>query len=127
MKFNGHKIKFVVRATAITLFVFVSAFLFAQKVTVQVSSSKVQVGVPFQIAFAVNATPSTYTPPNFKDFDIYSGPKSEPKHAICEWQYVAVIFNFIFNCGEERREVNNSPIERDVSERTKCSKQSINH
>jgi len=70
----GNKINWIVKTTAFTLFVFVSAFLFAQKVTVQVSSSKVQVGVPFQIAFAVNATPSTYTPPNFKDFDIYSGP-----------------------------------------------------
>src|SRR5574343_440578 len=50
------------------------SFSFAQKIQVQVSNSKVQVGVPFQIAFTVNSTPSTYTPPNFKDFDIYSGP-----------------------------------------------------
>lgn len=64
----------IVKTTTFMLCVFVIAFLNAQKVTVQVSSSKVQVGVPFQIAFSVNATPSTYTPPNFKDFDIYSGP-----------------------------------------------------
>lgn len=48
----------------------------AQKVTVQVSSNKVQVGSPFQIVFTANAQPSTYTPPNFKDFDVFSGPNT---------------------------------------------------
>jgi len=48
----------------------------AQKVSVQVSSNKVQVGSPFQIVFTANAQPSTYTPPNFKDFDIFSGPNT---------------------------------------------------
>jgi hypothetical protein len=51
---------------------FVSTF--AQKLTVQVSSNKVQVGVPFQIAFSINTVPNTFTPPDFKNFDIYSGP-----------------------------------------------------
>lgn len=69
-----NKISKVKKAMALMLFVFSFAFLQAQKIQVQVSSSKVQVGVPFQIAFTVNSTPSTYTPPNFKDFDIYSGP-----------------------------------------------------
>lgn len=68
------KIYGIVKAAALALFVFASVILCAQKITVQVSSSKVQVGVPFQVAFTVNSTPSTYTPPNFKDFDIYSGP-----------------------------------------------------
>src|SRR5574343_200924 len=62
------------RVIALVLFVLAFTFSFAQKIEVQVSSSRVQVGVPFQIAFTVNSTPSTYTPPNFKDFDIYSGP-----------------------------------------------------
>jgi hypothetical protein len=48
----------------------------AQKLSVQVSSNKVQVGSPFQIVFTVNAQPSTYTPPNFQDFDIFSGPNT---------------------------------------------------
>jgi hypothetical protein len=50
--------------------------LYAQKLTVQVSANKVQVGSPFQVVFTVNAQPSTYTPPNFKDFDIFSGPNT---------------------------------------------------
>lgn len=62
------------KAMALMLLMCSFAFVHAQKIQVQVSSSKVQVGVPFQIAFTVNSTPSTYTPPNFKDFDIYSGP-----------------------------------------------------
>lgn len=62
------------RVIALVLFVLAFTFSFAQKIEVQVSSSRVQVGVPFQIAFTVNSTPSTYTPPDFKDFDIYSGP-----------------------------------------------------
>lgn len=74
MKVQRVKLSILIKSTATMLMLFTCAFLNAQKVTVQVSSSKVQVGVPFQIAFAVNATPSTYTPPNFKDFDIYSGP-----------------------------------------------------
>lgn len=51
-----------------------SISLHAQKLTVQVSANKVQVGQAFQIVFSINAQPSTYTPPNFKDFDIFSGP-----------------------------------------------------
>lgn len=69
-----NKISRLNKAMAFALLVFSCAFLHAQKIQVQVSSSKVQVGVPFQIAFTVNSTPSTFTPPNFKDFDIYSGP-----------------------------------------------------
>ncbi len=49
---------------------------FSQKLTVQVSANKVQVGSPFQIVFTVNAQPSTYTPPNFQSFDIFSGPNT---------------------------------------------------
>ena len=46
----------------------------AQKLTVQVSANKVQVGSPFQVVFTVNAQPTTYTPPNFNGFDVFSGP-----------------------------------------------------
>ena len=61
----------------ITVIVLLSSlYSFAQKVTVQVSANKVQVGSPFQIVFTANAQPSTYTPPNFKDFDVFSGPNT---------------------------------------------------
>ncbi len=65
---------FVARITLVAVMVFSFSYLFSQKVTVQVSSNKVQVGVPFQVMFSVNATPQTFTPPVFKDFDVYSGP-----------------------------------------------------
>ena len=61
--------------------VFIAFFLlyfctstFSQKVTVQVSANKVQIGSPFQIVFTVNSQPSTYNAPNFRDFDVFSGP-----------------------------------------------------
>jgi hypothetical protein len=57
----------------LTLFCFVISGQ-AQKVTVQVSANRVQVGTPFQVQWSINSMPSTYTPPDFKNFDIYSGP-----------------------------------------------------
>lgn len=48
--------------------------VFSQKINVQVSANRVQVGAAFQVAFTINASPSNYTPPNFKDFDVFSGP-----------------------------------------------------
>jgi hypothetical protein len=68
---NRNRIK---SARWIVLAVLLSFSSFAQKVTVQVSANKVQVGTPFQIVFTVNSQPSTYTAPNFKDFDVFSGP-----------------------------------------------------
>ncbi len=61
---------------SVVVMVFSVSNVFAQKVSVQVSANKVQVGSPFQIVFTANAQPSTYTPPNFKDFDIFSGPNT---------------------------------------------------
>ncbi len=46
----------------------------AQNVYAQVNSKKVQVGVPFEYAVVISVNASNYTPPNFKDFDIVSGP-----------------------------------------------------
>ncbi|MGZ3885511.1 MAG: BatD family protein, partial [Bacteroidia bacterium] len=48
--------------------------LLSQKINVQVSANRVQVGAAFQVAFSINASPSNYTPPSFKDFDVFSGP-----------------------------------------------------
>ncbi len=47
---------------------------FAQKLDVQVSTTKPSVGVPFEIAFHMNAAPQDFTPPSFKDFQVISGP-----------------------------------------------------
>ncbi len=46
----------------------------AQSVYAQVSSKQVQAGVPFEYAIVINTTPNSYSPPNFKGFDIVSGP-----------------------------------------------------
>jgi hypothetical protein len=40
----------------------------------QVSSKKVQVGVPFEYAIVITVNANNYTPPNLKDFDVVSGP-----------------------------------------------------
>ena len=46
----------------------------AQTVYAQVSSKRVQVGTPFEYAIVISVNATNYTPPNFKDFDIVSGP-----------------------------------------------------
>lgn len=48
--------------------------IMAQKMNVQVSTTKPAVGVPFEITFHMNAIPQDFTPPSFKDFEIISGP-----------------------------------------------------
>ncbi|MEO6305200.1 MAG: BatD family protein [Bacteroidia bacterium] len=40
----------------------------------QVSSKRVQVGVPFEFAVVVTVNANNYVPPNFKEFDVVSGP-----------------------------------------------------
>lgn len=40
----------------------------------QVSSKKVQVGVPFELALVINTSANSYAPPAFKDFEMVSGP-----------------------------------------------------
>ena len=58
-----------------TLYVFLANSFFAQSpVYAQVSSKKVQVGVPFEYAIVITTNATNYTPPNFKDFDVVSGP-----------------------------------------------------
>lgn len=57
-------------------FLFISSWAFAQNPTFysQVSKTKVAVGEVFQVAFTLEGQGSNLTYPNFKDFDIYSGP-----------------------------------------------------
>jgi hypothetical protein len=46
----------------------------AQSFYSQVSSKRVQVGVPFEFAVVVTVNATNYTPPSFKEFDVISGP-----------------------------------------------------
>jgi hypothetical protein len=46
----------------------------SQSFYAQVSSKKVQVGVPFEYSAVITVNASNFTPPNLKDFDIVSGP-----------------------------------------------------
>jgi hypothetical protein len=46
----------------------------AQGISAQVSSKKVQVGVPFEYAVVITVNATNFNPPSFKDFDIISGP-----------------------------------------------------
>jgi len=55
--------------------VFFSYSLFSQSpVYTQVSSKRVQVGVPFECALVITTSANSYVPPSFKDFDVVSGP-----------------------------------------------------
>lgn len=46
----------------------------AQAVYTQVSSKKVQVGVPFECALVITVGATSYSSPGFKDFEVVSGP-----------------------------------------------------
>src|SRR5436190_7667326 len=57
------------------LTVFLQQFqLVAQSISAQVSSRKVQAGVPFEFAVVIAGCGGTFTQPIFKDFDVISGP-----------------------------------------------------
>lgn len=61
------------------LFYIILALIFvlpigAQKLNVQVSTTKPAVGVPFEIMFSTNAQMQDFVPPNFSNFEVISGP-----------------------------------------------------
>lgn len=61
------------------VFVFLVLLLFsttikAQSISAQVSTKRVQVGVPFRFAVVISGPASNYNQPYFKDFDVVSGP-----------------------------------------------------
>lgn len=58
----------------------------AQKFYAQVNSKVVQVGQMFELTFVINAAASDFTPPNFKDFDIASGPNQSSSVQIINGQ-----------------------------------------
>lgn len=67
---KGFKIKLLL------FFLFISYWIAAQTPSfiAQVSKNRVAVGEVFQVAFTLNGSGSNLAYPNFKDFDIYSGP-----------------------------------------------------
>ncbi|MCA0429668.1 MAG: BatD family protein [Bacteroidetes bacterium] len=56
------------------LFIFGFYSLKSQIVEAQVSSKQVQVGTPFEYVIIIKTNANSYTPPNFKDFDVVGGP-----------------------------------------------------
>lgn len=58
----------------LVVFFFLAIGASAQNFYAQVSSKKVQVGVPFEFAIVVTVNASNYVAPQFKDFDIVNGP-----------------------------------------------------
>lgn len=47
---------------------------YSQTVYAQVSSKRVQAGVPFEYSIIISVSANNYSPPSFKDFEIVSGP-----------------------------------------------------
>lgn len=109
----------------------------AQTVYAQVSSKQVQVGVQFEYAIVIKTNPNSYTPPNFKDFDVVSGPNQSSSmqwvngqtsmQMTLSWALVAkkegkaTIGSAIINAGSERFETN--PITLEVTKGAATSQQ----
>jgi len=58
----------------LSIALFTSCILYAQKFTAAVNKNKVAVGEVFQLDFSINASGKNFTPPSFNDFTVYSGP-----------------------------------------------------
>ncbi len=56
------------------ILILATAAAVAQGFSAQVSSKRVQVGTPFELAFTIAVQASNFTPPNLGEFDIVSGP-----------------------------------------------------
>lgn len=65
---------FCISFSALLLIVLTSCHMFGQGFTAQVSSKKVQVGSPFELAFTIGVQASNFTPPNLNDFEVVAGP-----------------------------------------------------
>ena len=62
------------RAFMLAILMLLSANISAQSIAAQVSTRKVQAGVPFEFAVVISGSPSNYNQPYFKDFEVVSGP-----------------------------------------------------
>lgn len=58
----------------ISILLLCSTLLFAQKFTASASKTNVGVGEQFEVDFSMNASGSRFTPPNFNNFQVLSGP-----------------------------------------------------
>lgn len=54
----------------------------AQGFYAQVNSKKVQVGVPFEYAVVISVAATNFSPPNFKDVDVVSGPNQSSSYQV---------------------------------------------
>lgn len=66
-------------ATKQLVFAMLAVFLLgstlrAQPVNAQVSSKKVQIGVPFEYAVVISVAATNFSPPSFRDFEVVGGP-----------------------------------------------------
>lgn len=108
--------------------VFISSVGYSQTpVYAQVSSKKVQVGVPFEYVIVITVSANNYSPPSFKDFDIISGPNQSnstqfsngtwSSQTTLSWGLVAkkegkfTIGPAVVNGGNQRHETNPVEIE----------------
>lgn len=60
--------------------IWISNHALAQIISAQVSSKKVQVGVPFEFSVVFTVNTGNFTPPSFKDFDVVSGPNQSSSY-----------------------------------------------
>ena len=51
-----------------------------QIISAQVSSKRVQVGVPFEYSVVFTVNTGNFSPPTFKDFDVVSGPNQSSSY-----------------------------------------------
>jgi hypothetical protein len=64
----------MLRYTSCLLLIFSALWAAGQGFSAQVSNKRVQVGVPFELAFTIAVQASNFSPPNLSEFDIVSGP-----------------------------------------------------
>ncbi len=72
------KVKQIVLCALMLLFL--SHTSVAQVISAQVSSKKVQVGVPFEYSVVFTVNTGNFSPPTFKDFDVVSGPNQSSSY-----------------------------------------------
>ncbi len=73
------------RTTKRAIFSFLALFVayhssVAQIISAQVSSKRVQVGVPFEYSVVFTVNTGNFSPPTFKDFDVVSGPNQSSSY-----------------------------------------------
>lgn len=79
-----------------------SSSLQAQKLSAQVSKTKVVTGEVFQITFSAGGAISSFNPPSFKDFEVYSGPnQSTSMQFVNGSMSQSMSFSYMIACKKE--------------------------